>query len=155
MENYIVYGSIYARVILFLQISDLGTLVSTLKRFAPALRYLSLLGNSACPDQLSVDDVDESDYQLYRHYVIHHLPQLRFLDHKSVTQNELFESQLSKHREITFYQLTTPLPAAKWQTNAKFGVGGQSGSKSKQGKRKYKYIGKNSEGNRFIKDFDL
>jgi hypothetical protein len=27
--------------------------------------------------------------------------------------------------------------------------------KQKQGKRRFKYIGKNSEGNRFIKDSDL
>lgn len=128
--------------------------INTLKRFAPELRHLSLLGNPACPDQLTLDDVSENDYQQYRYYVIHHLPQLKFLDHRSVTQVELFESKRSPHREINFYQLSSPLPAVKNQPNAKLGLPNPF-SKSKQGKRKYKYVGKNSEGNRFIKDLDL
>lgn len=32
----------------------------------PALQYLSLLGNEACPNQLVSLDKDEDDYQRYR-----------------------------------------------------------------------------------------
>lgn len=32
----------------------------------PSLRYLSLLGNEACPNQLVSPDKDEDDYQRYR-----------------------------------------------------------------------------------------
>lgn len=143
-------------------------LVSSLKRCTPNLRYLSLLGNPACPDKLTTDDVDESDYKQYRFFIVHHLPALRFLDHKPVTQYEFFESQRSHHSEINFYQQSSPLPGQKrspGQKSVAFAAPGGNGtvtgnvgngaSKSRQGKRRFKYVGKNSEGNRFIKDTDL
>jgi len=147
-------------------VSDLAYLVSTLKRFTPCLRYLSLLGNPGCPDQLSADDVDESDYQLYRFYIVHHLPALRFLDHKPITQLELFESRSSHHAEISLYQQSSPLPSQQKSYQQKSVAFSKTGgveirntdappSKGKQGKRRFKYIGKNSEGNRFIQDTDL
>ncbi|ODN05964.1 Leucine-rich repeat-containing protein C10orf11 [Orchesella cincta] len=138
------------------QIIDFVSLLTTLKRCTPALRYLSLLGNPGCPDRLTADDVDESDYLRYRYFVIHHLPGLRFLDHKPVTQNEFFESQRACHREANFHHPNKPLPQGK-SKNVKNKSTSSNGttSKSKQGKRKYRYVGKNSEGNRFIKDTDL
>lgn len=126
-------------------------LVTTLKRSTPSLRYLSLLGNPSCPDQLTTDDVDESDYQLYRYFIIHHLPGLRFLDHKPVSRKEFYESQRNLHRDITFHQESTPLPTQKPKALAENNVP----SKGRQGKRKHRYVGKNSEGNRFIQDTDL
>ncbi|CAL8106781.1 unnamed protein product [Orchesella dallaii] len=136
-------------------ITDFTALLATLKRWTPALRYLSLLGNPGCPDQLTADDVDESDYLNYRHFVIHHLPGLRFLDHKPVTQIEFFESQRFCYREANFHHPSKPLPQMKSQ-NVKNKSSNSNGTiKSKQGKRKYRYVGKNSEGNRFIKDTDL
>ncbi len=62
----------------YCSISSLGQLQQYGK-----LTYLSLLGNSACPNELVAKD--EEDYQRYRYYVIHSLPNIRFLDSRPVT----------------------------------------------------------------------
>ncbi len=49
----------------------------------PSIKYLSLLGNTACPNELV--DKDDDDYKRYRLYVIHKLPQLKFLDSRPVS----------------------------------------------------------------------
>lgn len=46
---------------------DLEILLKQLKKCYPQLTYLSLLGNPACPDQLSNLEKDEEDYQRYRY----------------------------------------------------------------------------------------
>ena len=48
------------------QITDLYNLLDNLSENVPSLTYLSLLGNIACPNQLSSPDNDEEDYQRYR-----------------------------------------------------------------------------------------
>jgi len=48
------------------QIADLDDLLSQVSRKTPELRYISLLGNPACPDQLTNRDCDYDDYQRYR-----------------------------------------------------------------------------------------
>ncbi|GFT94116.1 hypothetical protein NPIL_291861, partial [Nephila pilipes] len=45
---------------------DLEKLLKQLIGCYPELTYLSLLGNPACPDQLSSLEKDEEDYQRYR-----------------------------------------------------------------------------------------
>jgi len=47
-------------------VKDLDRLLCILRTRLPALTYLSLLGNEACPDQLSSHDKDEDDYRRYR-----------------------------------------------------------------------------------------
>jgi len=47
-------------------VKDLDRLLCVLRTRVPALTYLSLLGNEACPDQLSSHDRDEDDYRRYR-----------------------------------------------------------------------------------------
>ncbi|KAF5900909.1 leucine-rich melanocyte differentiation-associated protein, partial [Clarias magur] len=59
----------------------------------PALEYLSLLGNEACPNQLVSLDKDEDDYQRYRYFVLHKLKNLKFLDSRKVTQKEHLEAE--------------------------------------------------------------
>jgi hypothetical protein len=51
---------------LFDQISNLELLLTKIAQNLPSLHYLSLLGNAACPNQLSDADKDEEDYQRYR-----------------------------------------------------------------------------------------
>ncbi|XP_075217259.1 leucine-rich melanocyte differentiation-associated protein-like isoform X3 [Lycorma delicatula] len=46
-------------------ITDLDVLMRKLENNLPNLRYLSLLGNKACPNQLSSPDKDDEDYQRY------------------------------------------------------------------------------------------
>ncbi|XP_063291439.1 leucine-rich melanocyte differentiation-associated protein isoform X3 [Pelobates fuscus] len=48
------------------QISDLDHLLDSVASAAPALEYLSLLGNQACPNGLVSIEKDEDDYQRYR-----------------------------------------------------------------------------------------
>ncbi|XP_048060249.1 leucine-rich melanocyte differentiation-associated protein isoform X3 [Megalobrama amblycephala] len=48
------------------QFTDIEPLLEHLVEVTPALEYLSLLGNEACPNQLVSMDKDEDDYQRYR-----------------------------------------------------------------------------------------
>ena len=56
--------------ILFKQISSLDLLLNKIAQNLPSLHYLSLLGNAACPNQLSDPDKDEEDYQRYRYWLL-------------------------------------------------------------------------------------
>ncbi|XP_054168102.1 leucine-rich melanocyte differentiation-associated protein-like isoform X2 [Oppia nitens] len=70
------------------KITDLESLLNELSNKCPNLTFLSLLGNNACPDQLSNLDKDEEDYARYRRYVIYRLPYLKFLDSSKVSNIE-------------------------------------------------------------------
>ncbi|XP_069741572.1 leucine-rich melanocyte differentiation-associated protein isoform X2 [Narcine bancroftii] len=74
------------------QISELDGLLDHLAEVVPLLKYLSLLGNQACPNELVSLDNDESDYQRYRYFVLHKLPNLKFLDSRKVTKKEQEET---------------------------------------------------------------
>ncbi|KAK3573812.1 hypothetical protein QTP86_032911, partial [Hemibagrus guttatus] len=74
-------------------LSDIEALLEHLQEVTPALEYLSLLGNEACPNQLVSLDKDEDDYQRYRYFVLHKLKNLKFLDSRRVTQTEHLEAQ--------------------------------------------------------------
>ena len=47
-------------------IKDLDVLLDELQLKTRSLTYLSLLGNTACPNQLSSSDKDDDDYNRYR-----------------------------------------------------------------------------------------
>ncbi|XP_059129841.1 leucine-rich melanocyte differentiation-associated protein isoform X2 [Peromyscus eremicus] len=74
------------------QISDLEYLLDHLAKVTPALEYLSLLGNVACPNELVSLEKDEEDYKRYRCFVLHKLPNLKFLDAQKVTRQEREEA---------------------------------------------------------------
>ncbi|XP_053164758.1 leucine-rich melanocyte differentiation-associated protein isoform X2 [Hemicordylus capensis] len=76
------------------QISELETLLDHLVEVVPALEYLSLLGNTACPNELVCKDKDEGDYQRYRYFVLHKLTNLKFLDSRKVSRSEREEAIL-------------------------------------------------------------
>ncbi|KAK3091459.1 hypothetical protein FSP39_019969 [Pinctada imbricata] len=146
-------------------ITNLDKLLDNLQQNLPSLRYLSLLSNVACPNQLSSLDKDEEDYQRYRYFVLYRLPNLRFLDSTPVRPEELadakrvgpfmrtvratedeisndVEPDKSKETNSSF----TPLPPTVRQPDKHIGSFGKS---------KYVYYGKHSEGNRFIRNNDL
>ncbi|OWF51860.1 Leucine-rich repeat-containing protein C10orf11-like [Mizuhopecten yessoensis] len=75
------------------KISNLNSLLENLASNLPALRYLSLLGNIACPNQLSDHEKDEEDYRRYRFYVLYRLNNLKFLDSTPVKADELAEAK--------------------------------------------------------------
>lgn len=154
-------------------LKNLEVFINKIVEKLPSLRYLSLLGNEACPNQLSSLDKDEEDYQRYRYYVLYRLPQLKFLDSSAVTDAERAESmRVGQYTKI----ITTPLedccdegiePECNPDTSTTT-AGGDTGytplptssaiegtHRSSYGKVRYKYFGKHSEGNRFISDDDL
>ncbi|XP_069096898.1 leucine-rich melanocyte differentiation-associated protein isoform X2 [Pleurodeles waltl] len=144
------------------QISDLEDLLQHLTEVTPNLQYLSLLGNQACPNELVSLDKDEDDYQRYRYFVLHKLTCLKFLDTRQVTKRELEEAVargtfmkvmkpvdveesndvVSQSPEMPY----SPLPSASRDLTKHRGV---------LGKCRYVYYGKQSEGNRFIRDDQL
>jgi hypothetical protein len=146
------------------KITDLDGLLSVIKSKLPSLKYLSILGNPACPDQLSSSDKDDDDYRRYRLYVIFNLPKLNFLDFspvKDVDRREAAQqgpflkvvrpddTQLlgANHTEKTEKSPYRPLSQTLKSEDPKL--------KGTYGKCKYVYYGKHSEGNRFIRNSDL
>ena len=79
------------------QITDLERFLNEISLKLPSLTYFSLLGNPACPDQLSSSDHDEQDYRRYRSYVVHRVPLLRFLDSTAIRPYEREEAQQRGH----------------------------------------------------------
>ncbi|XP_060895868.1 leucine-rich melanocyte differentiation-associated protein isoform X3 [Labrus mixtus] len=144
------------------QLTDIEALLEHLADVTPSLEYLSLLGNEACPNQLVSLDKDEDDYQRYRYFVLHKMPQLKFLDTRKVTRKEVMEAQArgafmkvvkpksevppieagSEGQEMPY----TPLPRGSRDARNHKGV---------FAKCRYVYYGKHSEGNRFIRNDQL
>ncbi|KAM8806444.1 LOW QUALITY PROTEIN: leucine-rich melanocyte differentiation-associated protein [Eudromia elegans] len=141
---------------------SLESLLDHLAEVAPSLRYLSLLGNVACPNELVSKDKDEDDYQRYRYFVLHKLRNLKFLDTRKVTRSEREEALVrgafmkvvkpkdakasSDDASISPEMQYTPLPLGSRDLTNHRGV---------LGKCRYVYYGKHSEGNRFIRDDQL
>ncbi|XP_023574688.1 leucine-rich melanocyte differentiation-associated protein isoform X2 [Octodon degus] len=89
------------------RITDLEYLLDHLAEVTPALEYLSLLGNVACPNELVSLEKDEEDYKRYRCFVLHKLPQLKFLDAQKVTREEREEALLRG----AFMKVVKPKPS--------------------------------------------
>ncbi|XP_028405159.1 leucine-rich melanocyte differentiation-associated protein-like [Dendronephthya gigantea] len=146
------------------KITDLESLLEKITKCLPSLTYLSLLGNTACPNELSDLEKDEEDYQRYRYFVLYKLPKLKFLDSKQVSSKERQEGQkrgaflkviapgeeAMPEEQKTGKQMKgsnyTPLPQQLTDEGDHHGTFGRS---------RYVYIGKHSEGNRFIRNNDL
>ncbi|KAK3777510.1 hypothetical protein RRG08_044802 [Elysia crispata] len=144
------------------RLTDLNSLIDKLASKCPNLTYLSLLGNQACPNQLSSCDKDDEDYQRYRYYVLYKLPKLKFLDSTPVAPSEVAEAKRvgpfmvvvrpkdsdpedALSTEVPGSPKYSPLPADISEDRDKDHQGFW-------GKNKSKYLGLNSEGNRFITD---
>lgn len=140
---------------------NLDFLISSIEQCYPTLTFLSLLGNPACPDQITNPDKDDDDYQRYRYYVIHKLRQLRFLDSRAITASERRESRrvgaFMKVARPRLYEAPTwaeePEDANRFTPLPALSSGSQK--KTVYGVLKYKYTGKHSEGNRFIRNDQL
>jgi len=156
------------------RIADLDELLATLQRYARHLRYVSLLGNPCSPDLLANQDqhaediYTSEDYTRHRLYVLHMLPKLQFLDSSGVSPRERAEAKrrgrycrtarlvrwdaavsVPARAELGEDVLKTPLtrpPVAAAHSERRGPV---------EGKLTYRYIGKHSEGNRFIRSKDL
>ncbi|XP_047022726.1 leucine-rich melanocyte differentiation-associated protein-like isoform X1 [Helicoverpa zea] len=143
------------------EIIDLEELVNKICKHFPSLTYLSLLSNKACPNQLSDSDKDDSDYQRYRYFVIHMIPNLRFLDSRRVSSAERKEAairgefmRVRRPPSDVFDAPVVPAPQTRLRP-LPVDLGALGKHKGAYGKCNYKYTGKHSEGNRFILNSDL
>nr|XP_033339978.1 leucine-rich melanocyte differentiation-associated protein-like [Megalopta genalis] len=151
-------------------ISHIDGALKRIRECCPNLVYVSLLGNPGCPDQLTNPTTEEADYNRYRLYAIYLLPSsLRFLDSRPVTREEKIDAEIrgkysktvkfgpelspkfvsnsiDEIDDIFFNIHYTPLPTS---------IRDPDDHKGAFGKCKYRYSGKNSEGNRFISNNDL
>lgn len=145
-------------------ISSLDAFLENAKRSFPQLKYLSLLGNSACPNELVAKD--EDDYQRYRYYVLFMLPRLKFLDSRPVTAKELQEAmrvgQFTKVVRISDDELASQIKRQSTGAGeaSSFSPLSRESRTAEQpratiGTCKYVYYGRHSEGNRFIRNNDL
>ncbi|XP_058057308.1 leucine-rich melanocyte differentiation-associated protein-like [Anopheles bellator] len=161
---------------------NLDLLLTKLSLCFPNLEYLSLLGNPACPCHLLNLKYTEYDYQKYRLYIIRHLPQLRILDSQRVKKMErdFVRCQLENYGETLDHggssrsrpvgRKTNALKHLYTAVSAGLGlrrkvppiysplpetlreVGDHRGA---YGRCRYRYVGAQSEGNRFILNNDL
>ncbi|XP_031553303.1 leucine-rich melanocyte differentiation-associated protein-like [Actinia tenebrosa] len=143
---------------------SLEKLLEVICKNLPNLTFLSMLGNTACPNELSGNDQDEEDYQRYRYYVLYKLPKLKFLDSRQVKEAERQEAK----RVGVFMKVVTPtLDNMKPGLSADTDYDGfkytplpndtttPGKHRGTFGECRYVYYGKHSEGNRFIRNNHL
>lgn len=144
------------------KIANLDVILDKISKNLPSLKYLSILSNQACPNELSFSHRDEEDYQRYRYYVIYRLPKLTFLDSRPVKRDERLEAQrVGAHMKIMApsdedqtAELQENLVSSKYTPlpNNSISAGDHKGT---FGRCRYVYYGKQSEGNRFIRNNEL
>jgi len=138
-------------------ISDLEKFLPRVAAAFPHLTFLSLLKNPGCPNELTGKDQD--DYRRYRIFVIYRLPNLKFLDSSPVTEWERNEAKRVGHMTGVVIRPNEDAYKQPSETDPELAnikalpedlrpldkPGGVSFTKTK-----YVYVGRQSEGNRFI-----
>ncbi|KAL5277611.1 hypothetical protein ACFFRR_002688 [Megaselia abdita] len=123
-----------------------------------SVEMLSLHGNSLCPDGLSDKDLSY-DYEEYKVSMMDSFPKLKFLDHAPVSRTYK-GSDIRRHTEIIRFHPLMILEKLRFRKTSDYQplsdnsciLGEHSGKFSY---KNYKYVDKNSEGNRFIVNSDL
>lgn len=135
-------------------------LIKLLADIFPNLEYLSLHKNPLCPDGLTTLNDDKINYEIYKNYIIESFGKLKFLDHikikrpfggANINRNTAIlkfspKMILAKINILSKPKIYSPLPnnnRIPGDHCGRFGI------------VTYEYIGKNSEGNRFISNNDL
>ncbi|XP_035218814.1 leucine-rich melanocyte differentiation-associated protein-like isoform X2 [Stegodyphus dumicola] len=140
---------------------DLETLLKQLSRCYPELTYLSLLGNPACPDQLSNLEKDEEDYQRYRYYILHQIPNLKFLDSTPVKAFEKLEAKrIGSYMKVARPKVDIAQEASDEIADSRYSplppnMKREGTHRGSFGRLRQRYTGTQSEGNRFIRDNEL
>jgi len=75
------------------KIADLHAWVRSLTEHCPNLTFLSMVKNEACPHFAAALE-SSGEYELYRHYIIYALKNLKFLDSRAITAQERFDAAL-------------------------------------------------------------
>lgn len=137
---------------------DIDVFRKTFERIFPNIEMLSLHGNRLCPDGLS-DSVPDYSYEEYKVLMIRSFPKLKFLDHTNVSRIYT-GSEVIRNVEIIKFHPIMILEKLRFRKQSDYSplldkpkVLGQHTGKISY--RDYKYIDKNSEGNRYIVDADL
>lgn len=120
------------------KISKLPKFVKAIANSFKKLAYLGILGNPVCPS-ITLSNYEE-EYGVFRCKLVRNIPTLKFLDWKQVTAQERKSTTLKRFEEYS------PLPASNLETKEHIGTAG---------KVRYTYVGKQSEGNRFIRNKHL
>lgn len=123
---------------------DCEKLVRQLRENCPNLKHLSILGNEACPHPLL--GYTEEEYQQRRRFIASNLPTLETLDFEEVTDDERWSSMVG-------VEAFEELQAEPKQNHAESGK--TFSPQASAGKVRYTYVGKQSEGNRFIRNNEL
>jgi len=142
-------------------ISDLKTFMDAIAKSFPNLTYLSMLKNPACPNYFTGKDMD--DYKRYRLYVIYRMKKLKFLDYSPVTSEERKEATKRGPYLVTVKaDLSQLKPVTPVKEDDTLGLPSLPDTLQPEGKgaarfgiSNYVYVGKHSEGNRFITDENL
>ncbi|XP_015600867.1 leucine-rich melanocyte differentiation-associated protein isoform X2 [Cephus cinctus] len=152
------------------KLADIDGVLKRIKDCCPKVEYVSLLGNPGYPDQLTNPTLnDDEDYERFRLYSIYVLPpSIRFLDYRAVTASERSNARNRGrfYRTVKLTQESPGLPPSSSideydgldfinYTPLPRSVRTPQDHKGAYGKCKYRYSGKNSEGNRFISNNDL
>lgn len=122
---------------------DCEKLVRQLRENCPNLKYLSLLGNEACPHPLL--GYSEEEYQQARRFIASHIPTLETIDFEDVTDDERW----SPVAGVEAFEETGADPRQDGESQR------TSEPQASAGKVRYIYVGKQSEGNRFIRNNQL
>eukprot|EP01100_Stratorugosa_tubuloviscum_P001850 TRINITY_DN1420_c0_g4_i1.p1 TRINITY_DN1420_c0_g4~~TRINITY_DN1420_c0_g4_i1.p1 ORF type:complete len:245 (-),score=96.08 TRINITY_DN1420_c0_g4_i1:138-872(-) len=139
------------------QIDDLVTFIGCVSVAFPKINFLSMLKNRACPNFFF--EKETNDYQKYRYYVLSKIPKLRYLDSTPVSEAERKEAARVGHLMVVARPKEDQYQRqAKVEDNIKplpqdVKEGGVSGATF--GRTRYIYVGKESQGNRFITDSQL
>lgn len=121
---------------------DCEKLIRQLQENCPNLKYISLLGNEACPHPLL--GYSEEDYEQARRFIASNMPTLETIDFEEVSDNERWCSVgVEAFEEIR--------PESKQDED----IEGLMKPRASAGKIRYTYVGRQSEGNRFIRNNEL
>lgn len=139
-------------------VKDVAAFVDAVAGQVPNLTWLSLLKNPGCPDVFNGRDDD--DYRRHRLFVVSRMKKLRYLDSLPVTPSERAEAKRVGHLMKTArgQQAAEPVSSIEDELEAQ-GLRPLPASITRPGKgattfgvSRYVYYGKQSEGNRFIRD---
>lgn len=134
------------------QFKNISSLTKKLSKSYPLLNYLSLLGNKACPSDILGSQNSKDDYQKYRRAVVKQLDNLKFLDFKTVDETDgrlpkrKSVDAKKRHREVQETDERLEESSENYKTEKR---------DTQVKEMTFRYSGKNSEGNRFIKNKDL
>ncbi|KAG9393852.1 hypothetical protein J8273_4715 [Carpediemonas membranifera] len=137
------------------KIRDMAIFITALAQGFPSLAHLSVLKNPGIPNIFTASAVTDQ-YQQFRYRLISEVPTLKHIDFSAVTQSETTDAMQVRHIRMS----TRRSVLASQKNRIKVEEIPDSPMKTPKvtttvGKCRYIYYGRQSEGNRYIKEDDL